>query len=126
MLLNRHEVGQDLRRVKPISQAIPDRHAGIPSQLLNRLVGKATKLNTVKHPAEHLGSVFDCLFLAQLNIIFAKIFWCNPEVISCHRKCTASAGRSFFKQESNIFALMNPVWNPRIFQSLILMSSCQK
>jgi len=125
MLLNGHEVSQNLRRMELISQSVPHRHAGMLRQIFHSLVRKAAKLNTVKHPAEYLGSIFNCLFLTQLDIVFTEIFWRNTEVVSRHRKGAARPGRGFLKQQRHIFSLMNPMRHTGIFQPLIFTRRIQ-
>ena len=89
MLFNCHEVSQNLCWMKLIGQSIPYWNASVTRQLLNSCVIKATELNSVKHSPQNLGSVFNRLFLTQLNIIFTEVFRRNSKVISSHRKCAA-------------------------------------
>ena len=91
MLLDSHEISQNLCRVEFVGQAVPDWNASMTSQLLNCPVIKPAKFNTIKHAAQHLGGVFNCFFFTQLNVIFAEVFWRDTQVISRHRKGTARA-----------------------------------
>ena len=98
MLLDRQKVRQDLRWMKFVRQAIPNRYASVLCQFLDRLMRKPTKLDTIKHPSEHFRRIFDGFFFAELDIVFAEIFRRNAEVVCCHRKGATRARTGFFKQ----------------------------
>ena len=66
MLPNRQEVCQDLGGVKLIGQTVPDRHAGIGSELFHTGLFKAAVLDSVEHPAQNPCRVRNALLLPQL------------------------------------------------------------
>ena len=51
MFLDRQEIGQNLRRMELVCQAVPDRDARVFRQILHDLQPKAAIFNAVEHPA---------------------------------------------------------------------------
>ena len=51
MFLDRQEIGQNLRRMELVCQAVPDRDARVFRQILHDLLPKAAIFNAVEHPA---------------------------------------------------------------------------
>lgn len=63
MLLDRQEIGQNLRGVKFVRQSVPDGDARVFCQLLDDLLPVAAVFNAVVHAAEHTRGVGDRFFL---------------------------------------------------------------
>ena len=60
MLLHGQEIGQNLGRVKPVGEAIVDRHAGISGQLFDRGLGETLVFDGVRPgpiPARYPSSI---------------------------------------------------------------------
>ncbi|MNV85698.1 hypothetical protein D3C71_1796700 [compost metagenome] len=53
-----HQVGEDLRWMEFVGQAVPDRHARILTQLFDDLLAVTAILDAVVHAAQHAGGVF--------------------------------------------------------------------
>ena len=62
-------VGQRLAGVVGVGEPVDDRHAGVPVELHQRLVGAGAQHDRVHHAAEHLGGVLDRLSPAQLHVV---------------------------------------------------------
>ena len=67
VLLEGEEVGQDLRGVPFVGQAVVDRHAGPLRQLLGGRLGEAAVLDGVVHAPEHTRGVLDGLLVAHVR-----------------------------------------------------------
>ena len=61
------DVGEDLRRVELVGQAVPDRHAGVLGQLLDDVLPEAAVLDAVEDPTEDAGRVLHRLLVADLR-----------------------------------------------------------
>ena len=109
MLLECHEVGQNLRGVELIGQAIPHWYTSVFGQVFYRRVLKAAEFNPIKHPAQHLRSVLNRLLLAELDVVFAEKLRRNAKVIGRHGKGTACTGRILLKQEGDLLTLVQAV-----------------
>ena len=66
-LVHREEVGEHLRRVPLVGEAVVDRHAGVGGQLLDVGLGGAAELDGVVHPPEHAGGVGHRLLVPELG-----------------------------------------------------------
>ena len=64
--LNGHDIGENLRGVIKVSQAVPHRDAGVIGEALHRFLLEATKFDAVKHAAKDTGRVFYGFFFAKL------------------------------------------------------------
>ena len=106
MLLKRHKVGQNLRRVELIGQAIPHWYASVFGQVFHRRVLKAAEFNPIKHSTQHLCGVLNRLLFAKLDIILAEKLRRNAKIIGRDRKGTACTGRILLKQEGDLLALV--------------------
>ena len=106
MLLERHKVGQNLRGVELIGQAIPHWYASVFGQVFHRRVLEAAELNPIKHPAQHLRGILNRLLLAELDIILTKKLRRDAKVIGRYRKGTACTGRILLKQERDLLTLV--------------------
>ena len=73
MLLDRQEICQDLRRVKFVRQAVPDRHACVFCKRLYDLLSVSAVFNAVIHAAKHAGGVGDGFLFADLRAGRVKI-----------------------------------------------------
>ena len=111
VLFNRQKVSQNLGGVELIGQAIPYRYGGILGQLVHNLLAIAAVLNAVKHAAQHLGGVGNGFLFADLAARWIQIGGAHAQVVGSNLKGAAGAGRSFFKDQRNVFAAQYIVQN---------------
>ena len=103
VLQHGHQVGEDLRGVELVGQAVPHRHARVLAQLLNDGLAVAAILNAVVHAAQHAGGVFHRLFMADLRAAWAEVGDLRTLVERAHFEGAAGAGGGFFKDQSDVF-----------------------
>ena len=105
VLLNGHHVGQNLRGVVGVRQAVPHGHAGILRQVLHRLLVVAPVLDAVEEPAQHLGGVLQGFLFAHLGGVRVQIGDVGPLLGGRHLEGAAGAGGGLFKQQHDVLAL---------------------
>ena len=67
VLGHREDVGEDLGGVELVGEPVPDRHAGVLRQGLDRLLGEAAVLDPVEGPTEHPRGVLHRLLVTDLR-----------------------------------------------------------
>ena len=105
VLLDGHEVGEHLRGVLAVSEAVPDGHAGVLGELLDVLLLEAAELDGVEHGAEHLGGVEDRLLLAQLDVALAQVLGVGAQVDAGGGEGCAGAGGGLLEEQRDVLAL---------------------
>ena len=70
---HRQDVGQDLGRVELVGQAVPDRDAGVPSEILDDLLGEAAVLDPVVDPAQDARRVLHRFLVPDLRAARAEV-----------------------------------------------------
>ena len=77
-LAHGHEVGERLRRMGLVGQAVVDGNAGERGKLLGRLLAEAAVFDGVVDPAEHARRVLHGFLVADLAAGGAEIGDCAP------------------------------------------------
>ena len=104
MLLHGQEIRQQLGRMKLVGQAVPYRNTGIFGKGFDHFLTMAAVLNTVIHPAQHAGGIFNGFFMADLAAAWPEISDAGT-LIKCGNFERASCpGRVFFEDERDAFS----------------------
>jgi hypothetical protein len=103
VLQHGHQVGEDLRWVELVGQAVPHRHARVLAQLFDDGLAVAAVFDAVIHAAQHAGGVFHRLFMADLRAAWAEIGHLRALVERAHFEGAAGAGGGFFKDQGDVF-----------------------
>ena len=90
-LAHGHEVGERLRRMGLVGQAVVDGNAGELGQLARRLLAVAAELDGVVHAAEHPRRVLHRFLVADLAAGGAEIGHVRPLVVGRHLEPGARA-----------------------------------
>ena len=73
-LFNGEKVGENLRGVVVVGQAVPDRDAGVFGEVLARLLRKTAKEDAVVDAAEDARRVLDRFLLAEMDVRAGEVF----------------------------------------------------
>ena len=87
-----------------VGQAVPDRDAGIGTQLFDYLLAVATVFDAVIHAAQHPGGVLHGLLVTDLGTAWAKVGDLGALVEGRHFKGAAGAGGGLLEDEGDILA----------------------
>ena len=98
------DVGQHLGGVPLVGEPVPHRHAAERGQGLDGVLGEASVLDAVEHPAEHPGGVFDRLADADVAAFGAEVGDVRPLVVGADLEGAAGAGRRLFEDEGDVAA----------------------
>ena len=112
------EVGQNLGRMEFIGQAVPDRHAGIPPQILDDLLAVAAVFDAVKHAAQHPGGVRQAFLLAQLAPGGIQVGALHAQIVGGDLEGAAGAGAGLFKDQGDVFPFEEAMGNAGLLLGL--------
>ena len=115
MLFQGQKIGQHLRGVRLVGQAVPHGHARVFCQRLDRGLRKAAVLDAVEHAPEHARRVGHALLIAHLTAGGVKIHGVHAKVGRRHLKGAARAGAGLFKQQRHVFARAQRVRHALLF-----------
>ena len=105
MFAHRQHVGQRLRRVKFIGQAVPYRNARVFGQRVHDVLPVSAVFDSVVDAPQHAGRVFQRLFFTHLRTGGAQIGDPCALIVGRHFERTARPRRVFLEQQHDIFAL---------------------
>ena len=105
MLDHGQHVGEHLRRVPVVGQAVVDRHAGVVRQIVDHLLAGAAELDGVEHPPEHAGGVLHRLLVADLAARGVEVGDVRPLVVGGDLEGAAGAGRGLLEDQADLLAL---------------------
>ena len=105
MLSHRQEIGQDLRGMELIGEAVPHGNAGEFGQFLHGGLREAAVLDAVVHPPQHAGRVLHRLLDADLAARGPQIGDVGALVVGRHLEGAARAGGRLFEDEGDVAAL---------------------
>ena len=105
VLLNGHEIGQNLCGVVGVRQTVPHRYAGPFRKVLHNGLLIAPVLDAVKEPSQHLGRILQRLLFPHLGGICVQIRHMGALLRGRHLKGAAGAGGRLFKQQYDVLAL---------------------
>jgi len=109
MLLNGQEVRKDLRWVVQVGQAVPHRNAAVLCKHFNVMLLEAAVFNAVIETAEHFRGIFQGFLFAHLAV--GKEGDVCAFIECGDFKCAARAGGSLFKEQHDVFAFKQVVFN---------------
>ena len=118
MLLNGQKVGQDLRGVEFVGQAVEYRHARTARQLFHHLLAEAAVFDAVVHPAQDPGRIRDGLLFPDLGAGGVEVGHAHPQIPGSHFEGAAGAGGRLFKNQGHVFSLTEPVGNTSLLFGL--------
>ena len=114
------QVGQHLRGVEFVRQAVPDRHAGVLRQGFDDFLSEAAVLDAVVNAAEHARRVGDGLLLADLGTGGIEVGHAHAEVIRSDLEAAPRAGGRLFKDQRDVLAAQRVVRNAGLLLRLQL------
>ncbi len=115
MLQHGHQISQDLRRVKLISEAIPHRHACEFAKFLDDRLAVAAIFDAVIHAPQYAGGVFHRLLMANLRAARPDIRHLRALIERADFKRAAGTGGGFFKNQRDVFAHQRFLLAPGFF-----------
>ena len=123
---HRQDVGQDLRRVELVGQAVPRGNAGVLAELLDRVLREAAVLDAVVHPAEHAGGVPHRFLVADLRAAGPEIRDVGALVVGCHLERRASPGGRLLEDHRDVLALESLLFIARVLRGLEIGGELQE
>ena len=126
MLLDRQEIGQNLRGVKFVRQSVPDGDARVFCQLLDDLLPVAAVLNAVVHTAKHARSVGDGFLFADLRAGRVEIRDRHAQIMRRDLERAARPRAGLLENQRSLLALAQPVGDTGLFLCLELGGKRQK
>ena len=118
LFLNGQKVGQHLRGVELVGQAVPHRHAGVFRQKLHRILAETAVFDTVVHAAKHARRVLDALLLAHLRTDRVEKGHAHAQIAPRHLEGAARARGGLFKQQHDVAAHQVPVADAQMLFAL--------
>ncbi len=97
-------VGQDLRRVELVGQAVPHRHAGVLREGLDVLLGGAAVLDGVEGAAEDSRGVLHRLLVADLGAAGSEVGHVRALVLRGDLERGASPRRGLLEDQGDVLA----------------------
>ena len=104
MLLQGHEISDDLGGMVVIGEPVVHRHTAEFRQRFHHLLVIAPVLDAVKEPAQHLGGVLHGFLFAHLGAAGLQERYVATLIVYRHLKGTAGAGGRFLKQQGNVLS----------------------
>ena len=104
VLHQREDVGECLRRVVNVGQAVPHGHARVGGETLDDLLVVAAVLDAVVEAAQDLGGVDHRFLLAHLGGLGIEEGDVRALVVSGDFERAAGAGRGLFEQQHDVLA----------------------
>ena len=126
VFLHGQNVSQHLSGVPFVGQAVEYRHACIFRQLFNDGLFETAVFNRVIHAAQHAGGVFHAFFMTDLRRSGVNVSYLRALVVSGHFKRATSAGRSFFKNQGNVFAFQGLLFCASVFSAFQIARQIQQ
>ena len=102
VLFHRQKVGQDLGRVELVGEAVPDRDAGVPGELLDDRLAESAVLDAVEHPPQDAGGVLHRLLLADLGSRGAEVGGVGALVVRRHLEGAAGPRRVLLEDQGDV------------------------
>ena len=118
LFLDGQKVGQHLRGVKLVGQAVPHRHAGVFRQKFHRILAETAVFDTVVHAAKHARRVLDALLFAHLRAGWVEEGHAHAQIAPRHFKGAARARGGLFKQQHDVAAHQVPVADAQMLFAL--------
>ena len=100
----RQDIGERLRRVVDVRQAVPHGHARVGGETLDDLLVVAAVLDAVIEAAEDLGGVRHRFLLAHLGGLGIEEGDACAFVVGCNLEGAAGAGGGLFEQQHDVLA----------------------
>ena len=104
-LAERHEVGEDLRRVGLVGEAVPDGDAGVFGEIDHGLLLEAAEEDAVVEAAEDAGGVLDALLVAEVRFMAAEILGVAALVLRGDDAGVAGTGGALLEDEDDVAAV---------------------
>ena len=124
VLAHRQEVGEHLRRVPLVGEAVVDRHAGPLRQLVGDRLAEAAVLDRVVHAAEHARRVLDRLLVAHVRAARADERHVRALVVGGDLERAARARRVLLEDQRDLPARRASA--PRVPSRLAAFSSAER
>ena len=125
LLARGHDVGQHLRGVEIVGQAVPHRHARVTGEIFDHGLLEAPVLDAVKHAAQHLCGVGQRFLLSHLRRAGVEERHAHAEVARAHLKRAACTRRGLFKQQYDLLARQILVLHAVLLEALELRGQIQ-
>ena len=126
MFLHGQNVSQHLSGVPFVGQAVEYGHACIFRQLFNDGLFETAVFNRVIHATQHASGVFHAFFMTDLRRSRVDVSYLRALVVSGHFKRATSAGRSFFKNQGNVFAFQGLLFCASVFSAFQIARQIQQ
>ena len=126
MFLHGQNVSQHLRWVPFVGQAVEHGHACIFRQLFNDGLFETAVFNRVIHAAQHAGGVFHAFFMTDLRRSRVNVSYLRTLVVSGYFKRATGTGRSFFKNQGNVFAFQGLLFCASVFSAFQIARQIQQ
>ena len=126
VLAHGQHVGQHLRRVELVGQAVVDRHAGVLGQDLDELLREAAVLDRVVHAPEHPGGVLHRFLVADLRSLGTEVGHVRALVVGRHLERAARAGRGLLEDQDDLLLLQPLLLGPAALRGFQLGGEIQQ
>ena len=118
VLAHRHHVGEHLRRVVLVGQAVVDRHAGPLRQRLHARLRGAAVLDRVEHAPEHARGVLEGFLVPDLRAGRVEVGHVRALVAAGHLEGAARARRGLLEDQADFLALEVLLLGARVLGAL--------
>ena len=105
VLANREEVGEDLRWMIVVGEAVPDGDARVLREVFDYLLAESAELDAVEHAAEDARRVCDVFLMAELDVVLAEVLGMSAFVDRRDGEGAARARRGLLEDERDVLAL---------------------
>ena len=120
LLAGGHDVGEHLRGMELVGQAVPHGNAGVLRQIFHDGLLEAAVLDAVKHTAENLRRVGEGFLLAHLGGAGVEERDAHAEIARADFKGAAGAGGGLFEEQDDLLVGEPLVLNAVVLQTLEL------
>ena len=105
VLAHGHDVGDHLRRMVFVGQAVVDRHAGVARQLLDDLPLETTVFDGVVQPSEHPRGVLHAFLVADLRGVGVDVGDVGALIVGGHLEGAAGSRGGLLEDQRDVLAL---------------------
>ena len=126
VLLDGQDVGEHLGGMPLSGQAVPHGHAGLSSELLDVVLGKAAELDAVIHATENAGGVLDGLLLAHLRRTRIEVGDAHAQIHAADLEGAAGTSGGLLEKQNDVLALEIAVRNASALHVLEVLGELEQ
>ena len=104
VLGHREKVGEDLRGMEFVGEAVPHGDAGILGELFHGRLGESAVLDAVEHPSQHASRVLHRFLDADLGAGGTQVGHMRALVVGGHLEGATGAGGGLLEDEGDVLA----------------------